>query len=153
MQLLLRHCAEVGATCEGGRSALHLAAAGGSDAHAACARLLLRYGVRWDQPDLRGATPLDLARQSGQRECEQLLATVESGNTGATAAIAPPEAWSGIPAARLLPGGPLRYSITPPTPRTLPAWVGPLVIAPHHQARAQSGAEAAWWYMEHPTVV
>ena len=161
VQLLLRHSAEVGATCEGGRTALHLAASGGSEAHAACTRLLLRYGVRWDQPDLQGATPLVLARQSSQRECEELLTIVESGSVGATAAISPPEAWSGIPAAKLLPGGPLRYSITPAPPKTPAAWVGPLMgmandgdqARAQHQARAQGAAENAWWYMEHPVVM
>ena len=63
VQLLLRNGrAEMSATCEGGRTAMHLAAMGGSTRHAACIRLLLRYGVGWDQPDLRGLSPVDLAR-------------------------------------------------------------------------------------------
>ena len=74
MQLLLRNGAEPCATAEGGRTALHLAAIGGSDGHAACARLLLRYGADTLQPDLRGNLPIDLARAAAERECAVLLA-------------------------------------------------------------------------------
>jgi hypothetical protein len=61
VQLLLRHRAEPLATAEGGRTALHLAAEGGTAGHAACVNLLLRYGADASQPDIRGSSAIDVA--------------------------------------------------------------------------------------------
>ena len=66
VQLLLRNGrAEMSATCEGGRTAMHLAAMGGSTRHAACIRLLLRYGVGWDQPDAGLSPSISRVRRPG----------------------------------------------------------------------------------------
>ena len=61
VQLLLRHAAEVSATAEGGRTALHLAAMGDTSQHATCASLLLRYGADATQPDIKGHSAIDLS--------------------------------------------------------------------------------------------
>ena len=61
VELLLHHNADVAALADGGRTPLHTAAAGGSAAHAACARLLLRYGCDPLRTDLVGLTAGDLA--------------------------------------------------------------------------------------------
>ena len=147
VQLLLRNGrAEMSATCEGGRTAMHLAAMGGSTRHAACIRLLLRYGVGWDQPDLRGLSPVDLAREAPWRECEHLLAGVSAGFSGATQAIVPvPEKFVAAN------GGPLRYAMARPAARgNAQPVVGPLVTTPA-PGLVGVGEERAWWCMEHPT--
>ena len=156
VELLLKQGGEASATCEGGRTALHLAASGGSHAHAACARMLLRYGAGWEQPDLRGFTPADLAAASrAGRDCEALFASLATGAAAATATIAP------VPQACVVPtGGPLRYAITRPSPAAVRALVEPLVTAP---AIGRSGVERAgpapasvdageraWWCKDHP---
>ena len=61
VELLLRHHADVTALADGGRTPLHTAAAGGTAEHAACARLLLRYGCDPLRTDLTGITASDLA--------------------------------------------------------------------------------------------
>ena len=175
VQLLLRQRAEVLATSEGGRTALHLAAMGGSPSHAACVRLLLRYGADASQPDLKGSSPIDLA-PPGSESAEALIASVggvlshrfwvrgqsmppvvpellaarerEAASKGLSISTPP---GSGATFVRRgvadLPGGPLRYRLTPRGGRPDESWVGDLV---HTAERDVSANEGAWWSMQHP---
>ena len=145
VQLLLRHCAEPIATCEGGRTALHLAATGGSAAHAECARLLLRYGCDATQPDLRGVSPIEIAAAAPSPECHRLLAPLTHLRAGAIAPTDHPLTGQ--------PRGPLRYSVgTPAPPPAAASWVPSLLTAVTRDAtdRSSGVGAGAWWCMDHP---
>jgi len=74
VELLLRRGANVHALASGGASALHLAASGGSGAHAACVRLLLRYSADATRTDTYGRIAYELALAHHETsECAQLL--------------------------------------------------------------------------------
>ena len=61
---------------EGGASALHIASAAGGASHAACARILLRYGTLASLTDIDGQTALDVANDAPHRETAAVLAHV-----------------------------------------------------------------------------
>jgi len=215
VELLLRHSAEVLASAEGGRTALHLAALGGSPAHAACAKLLVRYGGDATQPDLKGMSAIELAPP--RSACAMLLgplaAIMAHDMIGGGMTIRTPRYWvhgtalmdgtkpptvpemlaarnaardattasrpatkftSGAPqwdyrrapvAAGLtisakpfsgatsvrrgvadLPGGAMRYNLTPPEPPPPKPWV--MDLSPN--ADMDGSAIGAWWCMQHP---
>ena len=73
VRLLCLARADVSATADGGGSALHVAARGGSVAHADVARILVAYGASASHTDLRGATPLGVARASGGVEVAAVI--------------------------------------------------------------------------------
>ena len=148
VQLLLRSRAEPSATCEGGRTALHLAASGGTAAHAACVRLLLRFGCDATQPDLRGTTPIDLAQGARQSDCTEAMAPIQPTQS---ASLLP---YATLAAAEVcgrtdVPCGPQRYELRPPPPPpTDPAWVRPLIVRPGKGEIKQAslgGVDDSWW--------
>jgi len=73
VRLLLEGGASVGATNDGGASALLLACAGD---YLECVRLLLEAGAAMDQADEQGATPLFIASDRGHLEVARLLLEV-----------------------------------------------------------------------------
>lgn len=77
VSILLRHHADVNETAGRARTPLHMSAEGGGEQHAACLRLLLRYGSDPFRTDLEGWTASDLAEEACEkargRECAQVL--------------------------------------------------------------------------------
>ena len=73
VKLLLQRHADVCALGDGGRTPIHTAAAGGSEAHAQCVELLIRYGCDVERVDLLGRTALDVATEASSDPCARVL--------------------------------------------------------------------------------
>nr|XP_003223785.1 PREDICTED: ankyrin repeat domain-containing protein 60 [Anolis carolinensis] len=70
VELLLQNGVDLKLKTPLGRTVLHVAVISG---HIACVDLLLSYGAKITEEDYEGYTPVDLARQWGQKECERRL--------------------------------------------------------------------------------